>query len=1039
VEVSVDFIARDMGVRRILQSIASEIKTAQAQATRAMPKGRAATPLRQIVSEAFAVMKEFEQRRKAAVREAMPARGRMETAISTARNQFQAVLKDVSALTKMVKFPAAKGPRAEIGKLLLPFSEAIDRVSVAFATLEQQMPKTFEQMRKGKGTTEALQMPLRKMLELVSRIQASLIAKGIVPHEVAPQLTSLRERALKMVEALEKTEATSFEYHQVLKKLGISEAAVEAAVKKATSAKVKKVAMTRKEKEVINSAIQQLRAYLTTEIKVGSAERDEAVRILNLINKRTRYATKVKLLEQALKLSAVAIERERMAMRKAEENQKRMVQVRAQQIRVLKDFASRMGGFIRSVTGVDLTPMFKGVGAALGGVFGRISKGQGRLAGFARTLGAIGGKVLPFLSAGLGAASTAFATMKNAIQLPIRYFRILWWTGFRLIYTFNRLAMVIERFVGPPLKAIYTLTRAMVMTGGSIRNLSKMIIATTRATLRFGISLDQSTSMMLEAAKVGYSAAGALKIFNAAMQLGAAWGGEYSEAMKLTVGALKTFGLGVEEATSVTQKFFAVTSKTLANLHYLETAWGYAAPAAASFGAEIDDVATLIGFFADRSIRASRAGMGIRALFQGLQQAAAAQSRETMNMNQALDILGVNFEKLTKEGVSLKDIWESLHPLAERLNDVQVKQALRLIFTARHYNKVIMLIRAEREEIERRMRQVQAQADLEAKATKIAASGYAVWERLKNIWLIIRVHAMEPLATVFAKISKAINRSEKYFRAFGRTLGLALMPLAEFFTKAIEFLISQETLGQAVKVLAEVGTMAVRVFSFLIKAFFGAGKGAKVLRQLFLNLVKLGLIVALRLLQQLPYILPAILELGIGLCGLLVTAAKHMKQIRWYINNMLRLGKAILDFISVNLAPALVTLIGIVWSLTQSLQVLARVARVAIAVGTLGMSELFGNWDADLPKELKATETALRDLGKAAESFSRGVTGMEKTAEIRELTETIRSVKESPKGLAGEISESLKGFGAQLVEAFSGTFREGINKVIEDLKQGVPE
>ena len=119
-----------------------------------------------------------------------------------------------------------------------------------------------------------------------------------------------------------------------------------------------------------------------------------------------------------------------------------------------------------------------------------------------------------------------------------------------------------------------------------------------------------------------------------------ALGAEIPETAKLVASTLKAFNLEASESERVVSTLAVATTKSSLDFAKLETALGNVAPAAAAFGASVEETTALLGLITDKGIDASTAGTQLRNIFIQLKA-------DGLTLDQALNKIGTSQDKLS--------------------------------------------------------------------------------------------------------------------------------------------------------------------------------------------------------------------------------------------------------------------------------------------------------------------------------------------------------------------------------------------------------
>ena len=173
---------------------------------------------------------------------------------------------------------------------------------------------------------------------------------------------------------------------------------------------------------------------------------------------------------------------------------------------------------------------------------------------------------------------------------------------------------------------------------------------------QFGISYNNAAKGLYQFASAGLSADDSMKVLNDTLKLSMAVQGDHNTISKLTTQVIFGFGLEMDEATAVTDKFAHAINKSLIEYQDLASAIKFSMPFFVSTGQSLDTLLGALQVLTNRALEAGIAGRGLR---QSL-----AEFTQHADDNQAA------FRKLGVEILDAEGNMKSLTNIAQQFNDV---------------------------------------------------------------------------------------------------------------------------------------------------------------------------------------------------------------------------------------------------------------------------------------------------------------------------------------------------------------------------------
>jgi TP901 family phage tail tape measure protein len=128
----------------------------------------------------------------------------------------------------------------------------------------------------------------------------------------------------------------------------------------------------------------------------------------------------------------------------------------------------------------------------------------------------------------------------------------------------------------------------------------------------FGISVDNAAAGLYQLASAGVSANDAMKILPETLKLSMAVQGDHNTISKLTAQTLFGFGMEMDQAAEVTDKFAYAIQKSLIEYQDLSSAVKFALPFFTSTGQSLDQLLGALQILTNRALEAGIAGRGLR-------------------------------------------------------------------------------------------------------------------------------------------------------------------------------------------------------------------------------------------------------------------------------------------------------------------------------------------------------------------------------------------------------------------------------------------
>lgn len=193
------------------------------------------------------------------------------------------------------------------------------------------------------------------------------------------------------------------------------------------------------------------------------------------------------------------------------------------------------------------------------------------------------------------------------------------------------------------IRALSEFEESMVRVG-AVSGATQSQFAELRAeAIRLGeqtvFSTTEAAQAQLLLAQAGFSTQEILDAGRGVLDFAVAGNLELAEAADVASSALRQFGLPAGQVTRVTDTMVTAAFNANTNVRQMAEAMNYAAPIAAAFGLDIEEVGAAIGVLGDAGIKASLAGTNLRGVL-------AALSDPTQEARRELREAGVDLSKL---------------------------------------------------------------------------------------------------------------------------------------------------------------------------------------------------------------------------------------------------------------------------------------------------------------------------------------------------------------------------------------------------------
>lgn len=173
--------------------------------------------------------------------------------------------------------------------------------------------------------------------------------------------------------------------------------------------------------------------------------------------------------------------------------------------------------------------------------------------------------------------------------------------------------------------------------------------------IRTRFTASQAAEAMVELARGGMKAGQIIGSLQGTLDLAASGGLDLAEAAALTIVALSSFNLHATEATRVADLMSFAANNSATNVHEIGEGMKYVGSAAAAFGVSIEEVMAATAGLADRGIRASMAGTGLRRVITRLNSDMKVWRETVARLGLTMDDVSTRTNGLVRVLHTLKD------------------------------------------------------------------------------------------------------------------------------------------------------------------------------------------------------------------------------------------------------------------------------------------------------------------------------------------------------------------------------------------------
>ena len=186
----------------------------------------------------------------------------------------------------------------------------------------------------------------------------------------------------------------------------------------------------------------------------------------------------------------------------------------------------------------------------------------------------------------------------------------------------------------------------------------------------FGVSYDNAAKGLYQFASAGLSAEDSLALLNDTLKLSMAVQGDHNTISKLTTQVIYGFGLSMDDATDVTDKFAHAINKSLIEYQDLASAIKFSMPFFVSSGQSLETLLGALQVLTNRALEAGIAGRGLR-------QALAEFTQHADDNAAGFRKLGIEILDTENNMRDLTDIAQQFNAtLGEQTTDMEIMMTL---------------------------------------------------------------------------------------------------------------------------------------------------------------------------------------------------------------------------------------------------------------------------------------------------------------------------------------------------------------------------
>ena len=218
----------------------------------------------------------------------------------------------------------------------------------------------------------------------------------------------------------------------------------------------------------------------------------------------------------------------------------------------------------------------------------------------------------------------------------------------------------------------------------SFRELADISDELVRFSTQYGVSVGNTSKVLYQLASAGLTAAESQKVLTDILKLSMATQGDANTLGKLTIQTIRGFGMEMEMASELTDKFAYAINKSLIEWQDLSSAVKFAMPFFVATGQSVDQLLGSIEILTNRALEAGIAGRGLRqALAEFAQGADDSTTRMAELGVEVVDTEG-NMLQLTEIAKNFSDVMgdrvtNNTELLTTLLDDLNVRGATAFV------------------------------------------------------------------------------------------------------------------------------------------------------------------------------------------------------------------------------------------------------------------------------------------------------------------------------------------------------------------------
>jgi TP901 family phage tail tape measure protein len=199
----------------------------------------------------------------------------------------------------------------------------------------------------------------------------------------------------------------------------------------------------------------------------------------------------------------------------------------------------------------------------------------------------------------------------------------------------------------------------------------------------------------------------------------------FSDMGTIVAGVLRAFGMEAAKTGDVVDVLVNTANSTSTTIGELGEAFKQSAPVAKNLGISLEDLAATLGLLADKQIRGSEAGTGLKTGLNRLQLAAGGSNEELLGLTRGSEILAnamrqLGADVLDTEG-NLKPMDEVILSLRENINKFDTTkraEIVKALFGEDQVGKFLALLGSSEEEIRKVFGTIRSSAGVAEKTRK---------------------------------------------------------------------------------------------------------------------------------------------------------------------------------------------------------------------------------------------------------------------------------------------------------------------------------